>query len=283
MKIIIGDKVAWGSYQCVYSIHHKVCNFLSGDKLLSVCSREVCAGVNRIVLDVDNVTGIESVEVGDGKLYINGKVYCGYGASDVYHSPMMEEIEDYPLLIRNLNTAVSVLMGKCIAESIPGMLQGTLQANTVMYAMKESFGMGVKLLFVGDYSKAVHCFRHLGIGFSPAGDDFLVGLVLGISWVQQTQKKELSKIVDIIIHESDVNNPLIRTFMSQAKALELDADWAGFLCGLMQADESYINEMQRIMKHGASSGEDQLSGFFVACELFCTGMEQRIINTVLKD
>ncbi len=278
----IGTKVRSGEYRQLYSAHHKVRNFLAGEMLLSVCSRDICAGVYRIVLDRDDVEGIESVEVAEGKLYVNGKAYC-FGAGEVYHAPVLDEIRDYPLLIHNLNGAEAMMMEQYTKGSIPSLLIEGALPNTVDGALLRYYREGLRLLFAGDYPAAVRCFRHRGIGLSPAGDDFLVGLVLGMMWVQQTQKKELSKIVDTIIHESDVNNPLIRTFMMQAKELDLDADWARFLSSLAQHGGSYLAEMQEIMKHGASSGADQLSGFFVACELFCSGMEQRIRKTVKKE
>jgi len=183
-------------------------------------------------------------------------------------------ISDSALLQQRLKSSYAEFRDKAIPESVLGLvLHNPMEDSRVNRLLASWYSRGIEHFKQGNYADAVQCFRHRGLGLTPAGDDFLIGMLLGMAWLMRVQKKELSRIMDLILHESDVIDPLIRTFILQAFRLELDADWAGLLNSFCDHGSSYKPWLHKILSHGASSGADQLSGFYLACDLFGTGMD----------
>jgi hypothetical protein len=266
--ISIGYKVKDGIYTQIYSRHDRVLNFCSDNLLVSVCASCFCSGPYRIVLECDELSHIENIEVDNGTLKINGQYEILYSYDKTYRwnyrAPMMAKNVLWGRLVHSFEHYVKHAHPDSIISFINS---DSSDKGSFDFALKSCFAEGMRHLRQGSYSAAVGYFRHRGIGLSPAGDDFLIGFVLATKWLELVQKKELSKITEIIIHESEVNNALIRTFMRQAAELDLDADWAKWLEALATYEMPLIPLLETLMKHGASSGADQLSGFFAACEV----------------
>lgn len=267
--ISLGNKIPHGVYQSLYSKHPQVVNYLMDELIVSLCAEGISPGPYRIILNVDNVAKISSVELRADSLVINGDLHLGIKPETYYRCVEFGECRDAAdLCLRVLDSLLVFLSREVLSCVMMQVKYGQEDASGVQRILAEYYVQGYEKFRLGNYAEAVQCFRHRGIGLTPAGDDFLCGMLLGMAWLTKVQKKELSKIMDLILHVSEVNDPLIRTFMSQAVKLELDADWAGFLGALGSAGNSYEPWLDKILSHGASSGADQLSGFYLAWELF---------------
>lgn len=266
--ISIGYKVKDGTFSQLYSRHDEVLNFCADNLLISVCVAWICPGPYRIILNCAQLSHIKSIEVDNGTLRINGQYQIHYSTDRAYRCGYRAPLIVKDELWGRLEQSFEYYVKHAHQDSIFSLINcDSSSEGSFSFAFKTCFVEGMRHLRQGSYSMAVGCFRHRGIGFSPAGDDFLIGFVLATRWLELVQKKELSKIAEIIIHESEVNNALIRTFMCQAAELDLDADWAEWLEALANVDVPLLPSLEALMKHGASSGADKLSGFFAACEV----------------
>lgn len=280
----IGDKVPVRVYQHVYTAHEQVLNFWCGRLILSVGASGLCYGPYRIVLNTDNVQWIKRVELKADMLVLNGDIILPISGEMRYHAREISGVCDANALRQNVLDSYAAFVKQAVPESIIGLVRGaTWQESGVLRALASFYKRGIRHFIRKEYAQGVQCYRHRGLGLTPAGDDFLVGLLLGMAWLMRVQKKELSKIMDLIFHESDVKHALIRTFMVQAVALELDADWADFLGNLAAAEGRYEPGLEAILSHGASSGADQLSGFYLACAVFGTGFGLDITGFIEKE
>ncbi len=263
----IGYKVKDGIYTQHYSRHDRVLNFCADNLVISVCATGICSGPYRIVLECDKLSHIESIAIDKGTLIINGQQRIYYPKDKTYRHAYSGAIAAGDEHWERLVQSFAHFVKHAHPNSIIALINSESGEGSFDFALKTSFSEGMRHLRQGNYTEAVRCFRHRGMGLSPAGDDFLIGFVLATKWLELVRKKELSKITEIIIHESEVNNALIRTFMCQAAELDLDADWAEWLEALANVDVPLLPSLEALMKHGASSGADKLSGFFAACEV----------------
>ncbi|MDD2228629.1 MAG: DUF2877 domain-containing protein [Candidatus Cloacimonetes bacterium] len=270
-------------YNKVYNRFLRVVNFYCGEGVVSLCANSICSGPYRINLSTHDVEEIVYVEVMDDTLILNGSIRLCLKPELRYTCTEFSSPADDITLAKHIKRSYDVFAAKAIPESVYGLLNlKQADAGGVNQSLASYFKRGIAFFKEGDYKEAVLCFKHRGFGLTPAGDDFLIGMLIGMAWLQVVQKKELSKIMDLIIHESEMKDLLIKTFALQALHLDLDSDWLYFLNSLCDSEGDDIPHLEAILSQGSSSGADELSGFYLGCELFGSGFEINILETKAK-
>ena len=115
----------------------------------------------------------------------------------------------------------------------------------------------------------------LGGGLTPAGDDFLVGAMLG-AWLTHPTPASLCRVLaDAAAPRTTI---LSAAFLRAAARGECSAAWHTLLAALSRrpdrADASirsktcqvYTAAVRSVMAHGATSGADALAGFLFVCQ-----------------
>jgi hypothetical protein len=98
----------------------------------------------------------------------------------------------------------------------------------------------------------------LGIGLTPSGDDFLVGL-MHWAWLGYPEPGRFCKI---ITETSTQTTSLSSALLGAAARGECSEAWHDLLIALNGEKESGIETAVRaILAHGATSGADALTGF----------------------
>ncbi len=104
----------------------------------------------------------------------------------------------------------------------------------------------------------------LGPGLTPAGDDFLVGVVLGL-WAAWPPAEVLPLARLIVRTAAPRTTRLSAAWLAAAARGETDAVWHDLLASLSTGWEREINAAgQRILARGHTSGADALAGFWMA-------------------
>jgi hypothetical protein len=99
----------------------------------------------------------------------------------------------------------------------------------------------------------------LGTGLTPAGDDFLVGIMLW-SWVAHPMPDRFCQ--NLLCASATRTTALSAAFLRAASRGECSAPWQALLSALQAADSASIAAAVReIIRRGASSGADALLGF----------------------
>jgi hypothetical protein len=107
----------------------------------------------------------------------------------------------------------------------------------------------------------------LGPGLTPAGDDFLVGLMHAL-WVARPQAQALA--LSLVLAEAAVprTNSLSGAWLSAASQGEAGEPWHELVIAIAGNDSSTIESaVMRILPTGHSSGADALGGFVVLSRL----------------
>lgn len=246
----------------------RVINVLAGEYVVSVCARGISPGPYRLVLSLDDLGEVRSITREEGVFYINGSL-----AVDTSESIPFPSHQEYPqpsdaALQAWLDAQWDAFQSLYKPGSMPDLLLGTTSDSGFDRALAGDFTCGIRLLEDGYPVEAARMIKGKGHGFTPAGDDFLCGLLTAMAWLERTGKKTLSKSMDAILNASWSSNPLLNTFYRQARHLELNMDWVDFLKGASLGGESGSGLMEAILAHGSTSGSDELLGFFTACRVF---------------
>ena len=106
----------------------------------------------------------------------------------------------------------------------------------------------------------------LGPGLTPAGDDYLVGLMAGLRlWPAPLENSGLSpeEACPIILEATEGRTTLLsRAFLRSAKQGLFGENWHELLAALAKGDAIGIQRAaRRILSSGATSGADALAGF----------------------
>ncbi len=106
----------------------------------------------------------------------------------------------------------------------------------------------------------------LGPGLTPAGDDYLVGLMAGLRlWPAPLENSGLSpeEACPIILEATEGRTTLLsRAFLHSAKEGLFGENWHGLLTELARGETIGIQRAAgRILSSGATSGADALAGF----------------------
>jgi len=106
----------------------------------------------------------------------------------------------------------------------------------------------------------------LGPGLTPAGDDYLVGLMAGLRlWPAPLENSGLSpeEACPIILEATEGRTTLLsRAFLHSAKEGLFGENWHELLAELARGETIGIQRAaRRILSSGATSGADALAGF----------------------
>ncbi|MDD4310267.1 MAG: DUF2877 domain-containing protein [Candidatus Cloacimonetes bacterium] len=279
----LGDSVPCQRYSELYSRHPKVLNFKNKELVISLCAKSLCPGPYRIGLDVDDVESITNIELSSNCLVINDSYRLEVNPKNIWSCPIGEKLgftnPVKEIIWQNWIAFVTRLSPNCV-------MQQALQHRGVKPGFQgcvaESYRRGIDYLMVENWMDAVPCFKRIGQGLTPAGDDFLVGLLLGLAWLHRMQKKELSKIAELIYRASLGSDALVNTFMLQTITLNLDYDWSMFLQMLNSGayPESLLWQ-DKVKSEGSSSGADKLSGFYTAMAICIDKIRIDILRKLL--
>jgi len=201
----------------------------------------------------------------EGQLEINGQP-CSMAEAQRYEVPCFRTELGIREISRRLKQCFDIFRDSSPAHSVYALIHFG-QDSGFAGALSADFRAGRDYLRQANYKMAVKCFKAKGFGFTPGGDDFLAGYILGLSFIQKVEQKDLSGVLDLLFYASLSENYLVNTFMIQSRHLKPDQDWADFLMSLVIEMQNPREALCKILKHGASSGYDTLSGFFAAWEI----------------
>lgn len=104
----------------------------------------------------------------------------------------------------------------------------------------------------------------LGGGLTPAGDDFLAGVMLS-AWLVHPEPEPLcSHIVEVAAPRTTL---LSAAFLRAAARGECNEAWHMLLDMLTEdSDEPVVQVVRQVLSHGATSGADALAGFLWAVD-----------------
>ncbi len=299
----IGDCIPEGKFTEIDSIFEKVVNFVWENKVIAVCTPALRPGPYNVIVSgigIEQIKGVETTNQGvliytedsqRGILCHNGEehkigILC-HNQELVYHSELEIKPINKRLLIGNLDYIKTELL-TCFAEnSLAFLLEPeppqAIDATCGNKVKKEDSKIGILLNFEEAYRQkfielykelqlkrdveSVLAFHGYGYGLTPAGDDFIIGYMIGLHILSKLCKNELSKQLDSLYSGMLRNSShrVVNTFVQMAYEGRYSEPWKFFLQALLTTDLcDHVMLLKDSLDIGATSGSDTMVGMISA-------------------
>ena len=259
MLISTGDRVQCGDY-VLHSRFDRVINFVHEGRLASMVAESVGAGPLNLVFR-GALPAAESVQIDERSIRINGEEHAFTAR---FRSTFRIDDWDPDLFYPNVETLHRHLLEQAPAESLTFLLDEERRA-----AFRAGFEQhlvqrvteALHLIYAGRLLDGVRILSGCGNGLTPAGDDFIAGLL--------TARRMRNQMLD---EPEDQDIPLIREAARSGNLIAdslIECAAAGSLCEphlrLVEAlvcgtEDMLLPQMDRVLGTGATSGADWLTG-----------------------
>lgn len=255
----------------VLAVFERACDLVAPDGVVALVLPEIGNGPLSVV--VDGAAGVfDGLEPGAPVMVEGMRLKVGELRIDLEEATVWEPRPDWKAL-RNRRAAIAArlpfLRALCLRYApvgsllslLEGSLAGDMSARAVLFtaraaaqALREGWAGDVERLWEGAAGLA-----GLGSGLTPAGDDFLSGVMLW-SWLAHPTPSSLCRaLAEVAIPHTTT---LSAAFLRAAARGECSAPWHALLAALDEGENTKITTVvQEILAHGATSGADSLAGF----------------------
>lgn len=161
-----------------------------------------------------------------------------------------------------------ILTQEASPDSVASLVVRANHGSQDLDRFQQAAQVGVRLLTTGlqgdDVAKlvsGVEKLAGLGVGLTPAGDDFLVGVMHGL-WAARDPAAAAALCRVIVETALPRTNRLSAAWLKAAGEGEAGESWHSLLVGIQGGDEEQISgAIFRILPTGHTSGADALGGF----------------------
>jgi len=233
----------------ILHIFDEACNLINENKeVLSIVSSEIGNGPFNLVIE-DNVLFTKHLDV-NSKISIEDKqLRIGDLAISFAYAQLWNPLPKWEVLRKNKNEIINRLSLLQIDIENESILQFS---NSLTQAIIEADITPIKSI--------TPKLAGLGIGLTPAGDDFLMG-AMHATWMIHS-KSDAKKITEEIANVAvPLTTSLSGAWLRSAAKGEAGELWHEFFDALIKDDNVYL-PMSKILSVGETSGSDALAGFF---------------------
>ncbi|MEZ4868358.1 MAG: DUF2877 domain-containing protein [Caldilineaceae bacterium] len=179
-----------------------------------------------------------------------------------------------PHLHRPVTTAQVALFANLLHDHGPSpLIQGDGPLQQRAGQAIASLNAGIRRNSLAEIEQGAFALAGLGPGLTPAGDDFLVGLLAALHSNQSRYANNLMTTQQLCTHIAQV--AMVRTtklsgaWLRYAGQGYFGEPWHDLIDALNDGGKNTMEQaVWRILQSGASSGADALTGFLAACALF---------------
>jgi hypothetical protein len=257
----------------VHSVFRRTCYlYLDNDSLLALVAPELDNGPLNIVLArvpagwLDLQPGMPA-RVGDNRVPIGGLAVCLDGAATWEPCPDWERLRaGARALLARLQHLATWSKDHAPGDSMLALVHGPTQAGVCTASAAHARALlGAEAMWAGwrgdeaQLRAAAAQLAGLGGGLTPAGDDFVLGVMLS-AWLAHPDPGRYCKMA--LEASAGRTTMLSAAFLRAAAGGECGAAWHRLLESLGGgSDEGVTAAAAAVLSHGHSSGADALAGF----------------------
>jgi hypothetical protein len=274
----IGDMVEMGSYD-LHAQFSRVASFVGDNRLVTLGTRGMDDGPLNIIVPA-LPEGLARLDVRTDTIVYHGRDVGFWKRRDgtIYDSA----ITGFPpgdsavQRIKENGAALRDFLGQSGHPSSPRYLwmseAARFGAGQFEHAVALRIRAGAGALRAGQWIAGTRSLRGLGIGLTPTGDDFLVGVVFGLHLAARATGADARPAVDLICDEAlrgkpRPREPIIQAMYRMARQARAFQSLKDLLAGIvsLRAD-GVVSCAQRVFSVGETSGTDLAAGLAWAIE-----------------
>jgi hypothetical protein len=263
----IGDLVEPGTYDFLNGFR-RVTNFTDGRRIVSLALPTIDAGPLTIVMRGFDPEAVKCVRVERDAVFVDG-VRVGFSDDDIYISSILLLRRDLREFRKNLALFGSFLLELAPEQSLVFLLDRTgasaprpgFQKN-----LTEHIRNCVRDILYWNRQRGVSRLRGAGVGFTPAGDDFIAGFLMGLVTLERMGLGDWSDERDRVVEwaGSSCWDVLEVAFLSCAAGGFTFESMRGLIVALDLGPADYVRSWtESLLAIGATSGADIGVGFYL--------------------
>ena len=184
-----------------------------------------------------------------------------------YHSPLDFGTGNLHCFHHNLSF-FGELLTKCAPPKSLAFLLDETRLKNFRSGFEQAFAdricRGAHQVFHGHLLEGIRILKGCGVGLTPSGDDFIAGLLIGLSLLQKLRGQAFQPTADAVFRVAEGDNLFSNTFLDLARRGLLFGCMKDLLCALMTGSEASVRKVTgKLFAIGASSGADLATGFFL--------------------
>jgi len=258
-----GDCIEKGTYK-VHSQYRNHINLVSGRKLITVTDNINDIGPVNIVLKTLAHLTIGPLYVGSDIFRINKfteeQPICNRYSSNLIISP-----EDSAKLVSNVNIVEDSVIRKGSSESIKFLLEKKeiISDGSFRGELKKALMAAVRKLSSGEILNGVEMIKSRGIGLTPSGDDFIIGMLYAMHAVQFCSRN-IPELIVAVHKKAETANLISQTYLDLARRGRYYRDLRELINSLIIGNKTDISQKTAaVLLKGETSGADMLTGFII--------------------
>lgn len=283
-KLASPSALAWldaTSEAITFSVHKSSCNLISGEgKLLSVVLAEIGPGPFSLVVDQETRSW-EPEDRPFSDLQIDTPVIV---------SERMIDIDGIQIDARDVviweprpewgsidgstfNDSSSELKRNLMLFAAPGSLSSIVNdgvldsAQSQLYRSWNRISDDLRKLDLSEVKDEIGRIAGLGVGLTPAGDDFLLGVMMAI-WLLTPSSVAERLTMDVSCTVTGKTTLLSESYIKAAGRGEASYQWHELIKAIVAGNKQRLQKAAiQLMRTGSTSGSDALTGFLLACDV----------------
>ncbi len=259
---IAGSNLPFGNYK-LHSRFTQVLNFVNDKNHLVFLTNKIeNLAANGIFVHGIDFETIDSLSISDlciktGDYRIDRSLFETYDSTFLYdgvHRGKFEQL--FTNLVRNYP---HLFPEKSLAFLLEPSRECFFSSGFDFHFM-ENAKKGAQKILNGEVLEGVKAIKGTGTGLTPAGDDFIAGMLWGVHYLQMVYKRDLQPLRQSVFDATTGNNILVHSFLEQAKNGRYFFSLKKLLHLSIQKTD-ITNALQSLLSMGATSGGDLLSGY----------------------
>ena len=263
----IGDLVEPGTYDYLNGFR-RVANFTDGRRLVSLSLPGVDPGPLNIVMRGFDPEAVKHVRVEPNAVFVDD-ARVGFDGDDIYLSSILLLRRDLREFRRNLALFGSYLLELAPAESLVFLLdrkRASAQRPGFQKNLTEHIRNCVRDILYWNRQRGVSRLRGAGVGFTPAGDDFIAGFLMGLVVLERMGLGDWSDERDRVMDWTGLSgwDVLEVAFLSCAAGGFAFESMRELIIALDLGPADYVRTWTKsLLAIGATSGADIGVGFYL--------------------
>ncbi len=250
----------------VLAVFRNACILMAPDgRICALVSRHIGAGPLNIVLDAALPQALPPVgaeaTITRSRLIL-GQIEIALGCPDYEPRPDWERLRDrYPLVRRRAAMLLHLARQAATSPGLLALLTSDPPPTPPLARVRQALqALAPGQMWAPETMASVAIrLAGLGCGLTPAGDDWLAGMLLW-AWLAHPQPREVGAAV--VAAAVPRTNALAAAFLRCAALGECDIAWQELLVALTAEQPDGIEAaLASVLAHGATSGADRLAGF----------------------
>ncbi|PHI29397.1 DUF2877 domain-containing protein [Budvicia aquatica] len=264
----------------IHSVFNKVINISDADnnQLYTIGCRSVDNAPNTLVINLNNLNELnlfqhQPVFINHNKLVVNHQLSVSFERVNLWRCELPEYISHHRVIEQSINLLTERIEQQGIGGGIKAITDREITPFEQQMLVQLSLATRelISCLARGDMAQIAPWVNRcvgLGIGLTPAGDDFLVGLCAVLAMPGNPARGCLSQLYQAISQCGSQTNPISYMAISKAAQGLVRESIVDLLVAMVGGNKNHlIAKIDAVLKIGSTSGTDIATGMLAGLEL----------------